>query len=93
MTTTYAWCFDHGRLHPFTNGAWCTASWTPLTGGTETEALADKAARFGEAIFFDQLTTEQQLELIDIPPRPTTDEAFAALPILNPNDFHTQEQQ
>ncbi len=57
---TFAWCFSHGRLHRFTNRPWCTATWVPLTGTTEDDALADKAARFGDAVFIDHLPLEQQ---------------------------------
>jgi hypothetical protein len=87
----YAWCFSHGRLHHFAGHAWCTATWTPLTGTSEAEALADKHNRYGDAQFLDQLPLEQQYELIDVPPRPTTNEEIAALPILNLNDFHEEQ--
>lgn len=45
----FAWCFDHGRLHR--DPGWCTASWVPLAGATEDEAMADKRRRFGAAEF------------------------------------------
>jgi len=61
----YVWCFDHGRMHNFSAGAWCTAWWVPLTGGTEAEAAADKARRFGGAQFYDQLPREQQVQLAE----------------------------
>ncbi|MBD0743534.1 hypothetical protein [Streptomyces sp. CBMA152] len=61
---TYAWCFSHGRLHRFDGDPWCTATWTPLDGGSETEALADKQARYGDAQFLHQLPDEQHLDLI-----------------------------
>lgn len=61
----YVWCFDHGRTHDFSHGAWCTASWAPLNGASETEALADKAARFGDAVFYDQLPMDQQVALAE----------------------------
>ncbi|MFD5564498.1 hypothetical protein [Kitasatospora griseola] len=61
----YVWCFDHGRIHNFSDGAWCTAWWVQLAGTTETEALADKANRFGDAQFYDQLPVTVQVELAD----------------------------
>ncbi|MFE1321630.1 hypothetical protein [Kitasatospora phosalacinea] len=61
----YVWCFDHGRTHNFSDGAWCTAWWVPLVGATEPEALADKAARFGDARFYDQLPFAVQVELAE----------------------------
>jgi hypothetical protein len=64
VTKTYAWCFDHGRLHYFDRDPWCTARWVPLAGANLGEAIADKTARFGDAIFIDQLPAERQLELI-----------------------------
>ncbi|MFF4417052.1 hypothetical protein ACFYY8_31410 [Streptosporangium sp. NPDC001559] len=70
-TTWFAWCFSHGRLHRFTpsreypDGAWCTAHWSRLAGATEEEALADKANRFGDAQFIDQLPLEVQVEVAD----------------------------
>jgi hypothetical protein len=63
--TRFAWCFDHGRSHNFSTGAWCTAFWVKLAGQTEAEALADKQTRFGDAVFYDQLTLEQQGALIE----------------------------
>ena len=65
MTPSYAWCFDHGRLHHFTNGAWCTAAWTPLAGTTKAQAMADKTTRYGDAIYIDQLPLEQQVKLVN----------------------------
>lgn len=66
-STLYAWCFDHGGIHRFAGEPWCAARWAPLAGNTEDEALADKAARFGDAFFIDQLPIEQQLALIGDP--------------------------
>lgn len=65
---SYAWCFDHGRMHDFFNGVWCTAWWVPLSGRTEAEAMADKAARFGDAQFYDQLPLEQRVALAEAQP-------------------------
>jgi hypothetical protein len=62
-SSPYVWCFDHGRTHNFSAGAWCTAWWIPLAGTTEDEALADKQQRFGDAVFYDQLPVEQIVEL------------------------------
>ncbi|MFD9564401.1 hypothetical protein [Streptomyces sp. NPDC059994] len=64
MTIQYAWCFSHGRLHRFDDEPWCTASWARLDGATEGDALTDKAARYGDAQFLDQLPGEQQFDLI-----------------------------
>ncbi len=60
-TPTYAWCFSHGRMHTFVpstehpDGAWCTAEWMPLDGGTEDAALTDKQTRYGDAQFIHHL--------------------------------------
>jgi len=64
----YAWCFDHGRLHrfPATDVPWCTAAWVWLAGDTEQAALADKTTRYGDAQYLWDLTTEQQLAVIDL---------------------------
>ncbi|MFG3051848.1 hypothetical protein ACGFZP_12985 [Kitasatospora sp. NPDC048239] len=62
-SASYVWCFDHGRTHNFSHGAWCTAWWTPLTGNTEAEALTDKTNRFGDAVFYNDLPTDQQIAL------------------------------
>lgn len=66
MTTYYAWCFSHGRLHLFAEpeGPWCTAGWVRLTGGFEEEALADKQTRFGDAQFLHHLPNDQQVAII-----------------------------
>ena len=63
---TYAWCFSHGRDHRFDGEPWCTATWTPLAGRTEEEALRDKEERFGDAQFLHQLPAERQLLLIQL---------------------------
>ncbi|MFJ4678990.1 hypothetical protein [Kitasatospora sp. NPDC088783] len=55
----FAWCFDHGWLHPLPT--LCTA----VAGTNAEEALAAKRERFGEAAFLYQLPSEQQLEVID----------------------------
>ncbi|WP_275558467.1 hypothetical protein [Streptomyces sp. 5-6(2022)] len=64
-TTTYAWCFSHGRLHHFDDEPWCTATWAILPGATEDEALATKEERYGDAEFLHQLRDDQQIALID----------------------------
>lgn len=61
----FVWCFDHGRMHNFSEGAWCTAWWVVLIGTTEAEALGDKVSRFGDARFYDQLPLEQQVKLAE----------------------------
>ena len=67
MPDRFAWCFDHGRIHRF--GAdetpWCDAAWVWLAGLTEAEAMADKQTSYGDVQFFDQLTREQQLAIIN----------------------------
>lgn len=70
-TVTYAWCFDHGKLHRFLaeEGEWCTAAWVPLDGATEGEALAQKQLTWGEAQFFDQLTLDRKGGLINLTDR------------------------
>lgn len=68
---TYAWCFSHGRMHFFSptaehpDGAWCTAFWVPLAGDTEEAALADKQARFADALFDHQLGPERRVEVFE----------------------------
>lgn len=64
-TTTFAWCFSHGRLHHFGDEPWCTATWAVLPGTTEAEALAVKEQLYGNAEFLHQLPDEQQIALID----------------------------
>lgn len=68
---TYAWCFDHGRLHIFrltesNPDPWCTANWMPLTGATEDEALADKQQRYEDAQFIHHLDEDQQWHVIEV---------------------------
>lgn len=65
---TYAWCFDHGRLHRFLaeEGTWCTAAWVPLDGDTEEGALTHKQLVWGDAQFFHQLTHDRQGGLINM---------------------------
>ncbi|MFY1686391.1 hypothetical protein [Plantactinospora sp. WMMB782] len=65
-TTTYAWCFSHGRMHKFVapEGPWCSASWLPL-GEDEEAAYSAKAARVGDAQFMDDLPLEVQVEVVD----------------------------
>lgn len=66
--TVFAWCFDHGTLHTFPADAepWCTAAWVPFVAGTRELALESKRAAYGDAVFFDQLTSEQKLEVVQI---------------------------
>ena len=63
---TYAWCFDHGRLHTFLaeEGTWCTAAWVALDAPSEQEALKQKELIWGPAEFFDQLPLDRQGGLI-----------------------------
>ncbi|MFI8903885.1 hypothetical protein ACIGO7_37760 [Streptomyces virginiae] len=63
----YAWCFDHGVLHRFSpaEGPWCTGTWVQLPGVSEDLALEAKERQYGEARFFDQLTLEQQVMLVE----------------------------
>lgn len=64
----FAWCFDHGLLHTFSTDAepWCTAHWVGFATATEEEALAAKVEAYGDAIFFDQLTPDQQLNVMGV---------------------------
>ncbi|MFC1420769.1 hypothetical protein [Streptacidiphilus cavernicola] len=75
----FAWCFSHGGIHRFAadRDPWCTASWVWLDGASEAEALVDKAQRFGDARFEDQLTMNQRLAIIngEIPGRKTEESA------------------
>lgn len=52
---------------------------------------ADGRAYYWNAHTLAWTATDEDLYDFEVPPRPTTDEEFAALPILNLNDFH-QEQ-
>ncbi|MCZ1012359.1 hypothetical protein [Streptomyces lydicus] len=62
----FAWCWDHGALHhfPTREDPWCTARWSWLEGNSETDALADKEVRHGDAKFLHQLPDAEQLKLI-----------------------------
>ncbi|MGW7688797.1 hypothetical protein ACWGMA_07875 [Streptomyces asiaticus] len=64
-TTTYAWCFSHGRLHHFDDEPWCTATWAILPGATEDEAMTAKEEHYGNVEFLHQLPDDQQIALID----------------------------
>ena len=68
MATTFAWCFDHGTLHQFNGDTepWCTANWVAFRASTEEQAIEGKAAAYGDAKFFDQLTYDQKLEVLEI---------------------------
>lgn len=60
-TPTFAWCFDHGRLHTIRpSRTWCTANWIALDGSEEEEALRDKRDRFGDALFLYGLSAGQR---------------------------------
>ncbi|CAL9665298.1 hypothetical protein SUDANB126_07208 [Streptomyces sp. enrichment culture] len=65
---TYAWCFDHGRLHRFPRGEepWCTAAWVALAATTTEQALRAKQAAYGEARFLDGLSAQAQPEVIEL---------------------------
>lgn len=70
--TLYAWCFSHGCIHRFITkrDPWCTATWAPLVGSTEAEALADKQTRYGDAQFLHQLPDmDVQLALVSQEPQ------------------------
>jgi hypothetical protein len=61
---SYAWCFDHGRLHNFgEDGPWCTAWWVPLPGESTAEALLIKEAVYGNAVFYNELPLFKQVQL------------------------------
>lgn len=64
----HAWCFDHGRAHVFVAGTtpWCTAAWVGFVAVSAEQALEAKQAAYGDAQFFDQLTADHQLEVIEI---------------------------
>ncbi|MFF0276893.1 hypothetical protein [Streptomyces sp. NPDC004330] len=64
----HAWCFDHGRAHVFASGTtpWCTAAWVGFVAASAEQALEAKQASYGDAQFFDQLTSDHQLEVIEI---------------------------
>lgn len=63
----YAFCFDHGELHVFRGGEpWCTAAWVTLSGSNREEAWEEKLSRFGEARFVDDLSLEQQVEVLQL---------------------------
>lgn len=64
----YAWCFSHGFMHTFDpESPWCTADWVWLDGDSEDAAMADKAARYGDAQFLHQLPDlEAQLAVIGL---------------------------
>lgn len=66
--TTYAWCFSHGLLHTFPAGTdpWCTGNWVPFSARSEAEALEGKTMSYGDAVFFDDLTGDQKLEVLGI---------------------------
>ncbi len=66
MPDRFAWCFDHGQMHHFAadETPWCGAAWVWLAGATEAEAMDDRASRFGEARFFDQIPHEQQYAIV-----------------------------
>ncbi|MEU8682927.1 hypothetical protein [Streptomyces sp. NPDC048611] len=61
---TFAWCFDHGRLHQFDDSPWCTARWVPLPGANGEDALDVKCETYGKAQLLHELPDEQQLAII-----------------------------
>lgn len=62
---SYAWCFSHGCIHRFVGEPWCTATWVPLEGETEEQAMSVKEGRYGSARFLHDLPDEQQLATIE----------------------------
>jgi hypothetical protein len=65
---TYAWCFDHGRLHAFPAGdePWCSVAWVPLAAATEEQAVEAKQAAYGDARFLHDLPEDKQLKVVEI---------------------------
>jgi hypothetical protein len=62
----FAWCFSHGTLHRFDpEDPWCTATWIAFTATSGKEAFEAKRHAYGDARFLDQLSPEQQLEVIE----------------------------
>lgn len=64
----FAWCFSHGTMHRFPEGdePWCTARWIAFTATTQEEADAAKQAAYGDARFLHELSSERQLEIIEM---------------------------
>lgn len=65
---TFAWCFSHGTLHRFEGALgeeWCTANWVPFAAATRGDALAVKNAWYGDAVFLEDLTLEQQVKVLE----------------------------
>jgi hypothetical protein len=62
---TYVWCFSHGAMHRFDNSWWCTADWVRLNGVMPDAAEGDKKTRFGSAVFFDDLSPDQRIAVLD----------------------------
>lgn len=73
----HAWCFDHGRAHVFAAGTtpWCSAAWVGFAAACAGQALEAKQAAYGDAQFFDQLSTVHQLEVIEIRASRSTESA------------------
>lgn len=65
---TFAWCFSHGTLHRFrtTDTPWCTANWVWLSSRDESDAMADKQWRYGNAQFLDDLSPDDQAAVLDL---------------------------
>jgi hypothetical protein len=63
----FAWCFSHGVQHWFRIGErpWCGAAWVWLDGATAVASMAAKVAVYGDAQFLDQLSSAQQLAIIN----------------------------
>lgn len=64
----HVWCFDHGRAHVFAASTtpWCSAAWVQFNAVSADQALEAKQAAYGDAQFFDQLSGDHQLEVIEI---------------------------
>lgn len=64
LPNLYAWCFSHGRMHVFDpDNPWCAASWVPLNGETESDALSEKQEKYGRAAFLKDLSADQRTEV------------------------------
>ncbi|MFJ8764677.1 hypothetical protein [Streptomyces clavifer] len=64
----HAWCFDHGRAHVFAADAtpWCSAAWVGFVAACADQVMEAKQAAYGDAQYFDQLSADHQLEVIEI---------------------------
>jgi hypothetical protein len=75
MPTTYAWCFDHGRLHvfPADKDPWCTAAWIIIAATTKEQAIEAKRAAYGEVRFLDELPANERMKIIEARTPPDAD--------------------